>query len=122
MRPEQVQPPDLGAREGHPHLAREIAANSGRTLVACGMGPNQFFNNDNKDRAIWLVLALTGSLGRHGGNIGSYAGNYKTTLFSGVGLFANEDVFAPQTDPNGRSASGRTCATSRCTTGPTASG
>jgi nitrate reductase / nitrite oxidoreductase, alpha subunit len=87
--------------EGIRSLARQIAANRGRTLIACGMGPNQFFNNDNKDRAIWLVLALTGSLGRHGGNIGSYAGNYKATLFAGIGQYANEDPFAPQTDPDG---------------------
>lgn len=82
-------------------LARRIAENRGRTLIACGMGPNQFFNNDNKDRAIWLVLALTGSLGRYGGNIGSYAGNYKATLFAGIGLFSGEDPFNPQTDPDG---------------------
>jgi nitrate reductase / nitrite oxidoreductase, alpha subunit len=99
MRPEQCSRVTWAPAAGIRTLAREIAANRGRTLVACGMGPNQFFNNDNKDRAIWLVLALTGSLGRHGGNIGSYAGNYKTTLFGGIGLFANEDVFAPQTDP-----------------------
>jgi nitrate reductase / nitrite oxidoreductase, alpha subunit len=82
-------------------LARSIAANRGSTLIACGMGPNQFWNNDNKDRAIFLVLALTGSLGKHGGNIGSYAGTYKNTLFSGVPRFTLEDPFAPQTDAAG---------------------
>jgi nitrate reductase / nitrite oxidoreductase, alpha subunit len=101
MPPEQCSRLTWAPAEGIRTLAREIAAHRGRTLVACGMGPNQFFNNDNKDRAIWLVLALTGSLGRHGGNIGSYAGNYKTTLFAGIGLFGNEDVFQPQTDPAG---------------------
>jgi ATP-dependent helicase Lhr and Lhr-like helicase len=82
-------------------LARHMGANRGRTLAACGMGPNQFWNNDNKDRAIWLIMALTGSLGRHGGNIGSYAGNYKATMFTGVPLFASEDPFNPQLDPDG---------------------
>jgi nitrate reductase alpha subunit len=82
-------------------LAREIARHRGRTLIACGMGPNQFWNNDNKDRAIWLLLALTGSLGRHGGNIGSYAGNYKATLLAGASAFVNEDPFAPQVEPAG---------------------
>ncbi|MBI4254486.1 MAG: molybdopterin-dependent oxidoreductase, partial [Candidatus Rokubacteria bacterium] len=62
-------------------LAREIAKNGGKTLFAVGMGPNQFFNNDLKDRAIFLVAALTGSIGQLGGNVGSYAGNYRTTLF-----------------------------------------
>ena len=35
-------------------LARQIAANPGKTLFPVGMGPNQFFNNDLKDRAIFL--------------------------------------------------------------------
>ena len=82
-------------------LARTIAGSEGRTLIAVGMGPNQFWNNDNKDRALFLVLALAGSLGRHGGNIGSYAGNYKTTLFSGIGKWTVEDPFHPQLDPKG---------------------
>jgi len=82
-------------------LARDIAGSGGRTLIACGMGPNQFFNNDNKDRAIFLVLALAGSLGRHGGNVGSYAGNYKISLFAGIPRFAMEDPFHPQLDPAG---------------------
>jgi nitrate reductase alpha subunit len=82
-------------------LARDIAASSGQTLFACGMGPNQFWNNDNKDRAIFLVSALTGSLGRHGGNVGSYAGTYKNTLFSGMPRWTFEDPFNPQLDPNG---------------------
>jgi nitrate reductase alpha subunit len=82
-------------------LAREIAATGGQTLIAVGMGPNQFWNNDNKDRALFLVLALAGSLGRHGGNIGSYAGTYKNTLFSGVPRWTAEDPFNPQLDPSG---------------------
>ncbi|MBF0144968.1 MAG: molybdopterin-dependent oxidoreductase [Magnetococcales bacterium] len=82
-------------------LAETIAESQGRTLIACGMGPNQFWNNDNKDRAIFLILALAGSLGHHGGNIGSYAGNYKNTLFSGVPKWTLEDPFNPQTDPAG---------------------
>ena len=77
------------------------------------MGPNQFWNNDNKDRAIFLVLALAGSLGRHGGNIGSYAGTYKNTLFSGIGKWTAEDPFHPSapdsykgmSNPSGNSAS-----------------
>ena len=76
-------------------LAREIAANRGKTLFPVGMGPNQFFNNDLKDRAIFLVAALTGNIGRQGGNVGSYAGNYRTSLFSGVPQYLYEDPFAP---------------------------
>ena len=104
MTPGQVSRITWAPEEAVTRLARDIAENSGRTLIACGMGPNQFWNNDNKDRAIWLVLALTGSLGKHGGNIGSYAGNYKATLFSGVGRFSVEDPFNIQLDPDGEVA------------------
>jgi nitrate reductase alpha subunit len=82
-------------------LAREIARHGGQTLFAVGMGPNQFFNNDLKDRAIFLVAALTGSIGQLGGNVGSYAGNYRTTLFSGTPRYAAEDPFDVQVGPEG---------------------
>ncbi len=101
MTPEQVERLTWAPRAATITLARDIAASGGQTLIACGMGPNHFWNNDNKDRAIFLVLALAGSLGRHGGNIGSYAGTYKNTLFSGVPSFVLEDPFHPQLDPAG---------------------
>ncbi len=82
-------------------LARQIAGNGGKTLFAVGMGPNQFFNNDLKDRAIFLVAALTGSIGRPGGNVGSFAGNYRTTLFSGLPRYAAEDPFDAQLGAGG---------------------
>ena len=82
-------------------LARQIARNRGTTLFPVGMGPNQFFNNDLKDRAIFLLAALTGNIGRPGGNVGSYAGNYRNTLFSGTPLWTTEDPFTPQLDPAG---------------------
>ncbi|MBF0185163.1 MAG: molybdopterin-dependent oxidoreductase [Magnetococcales bacterium] len=90
------------SKEAIVSLARDIAKNNGKTLFACGMGPNQFWNNDNKDRAIHLVAALTGNLGRNGGNVGSYAGTYKNTLFSGVPRFVLEDPFNLQLDPAGK--------------------
>jgi len=58
-------------------LARQIAQNKTRTLFVTGMGPNHFFNNDLKDRAIILVAALTNNIGHFGGTVGSYAGNYR---------------------------------------------
>jgi nitrate reductase alpha subunit len=82
-------------------LAREIARNPERVLFALGMGPNQFFNNDLKDRAVFLLAALTRNVGFLGGNVGSYAGNYKLSLFSGVPTWAAEDPFDLQLDPNG---------------------
>jgi len=82
-------------------LARDIAKNPEHVLFALGMGPNQFFNNDLKDRAVFLVAALTRNVGFLGGNVGSYAGNYKLSLFSGVPFWAAEDPFALQLDPAG---------------------
>lgn len=80
-------------------LARHIAKNPGTTLFAIGMGPNQFFNNDNKDRAIFLLAALTGNVGRISGNVGSYAGNYRVALFNGVPQYINENPFDLELDP-----------------------
>jgi len=80
-------------------LAREIAANQEQTLFCMGMGPNQFFNSDLKDRAVFLVAALTRNIGFPGGNVGSYAGNYRIALFSGIPQFGMEDPFNVQLDP-----------------------
>lgn len=80
-------------------LAREIAAHPGKTLFACGMGPNHFFNADLKDRAVLLVASLTASIGKPGGNVGSYAGNYRSAFFNGLPTWALEDPFDPALDP-----------------------
>ncbi len=65
-------------------IARDIAANRGKTIFITGMGPNQFFNGDLKDRAILLLAALTGNIGRLGGTVGSFAGNYRIALLNGM--------------------------------------
>ncbi len=83
-------------------LAQQIAKNPEKTLFAMGMGPNQFFNSDLKDRAVFLVAALTRNLGFPGGNVGSYAGNYRAALFNGLPTFAMEDPFNLQLDPAGK--------------------
>ena len=79
-------------------LAREIAKHPGTTLFAIGMGPNQFFNNDNKDRDLFLLAALTGNVGRIAGNVGSFAGNYRVALFNGIGQYINENPFDLELD------------------------
>jgi len=99
--PETVSKITWAPAEALVSLARAIAANGGQTLFAMGMGPNQFFNNDLKDRAVFLVAALTGNIGRMGGNVGSYAGNYRNTLFSGTPLWTTEDPFQTQLLPDG---------------------
>ena len=80
-------------------LARHIASQPGTTMFAVGMGPNQFFNNDNKDRTTFLLAALTGNIGKIGGNIGSYAGNYRVANFNGAPQYINEDIFDLELDP-----------------------
>ncbi|MDP2625511.1 MAG: molybdopterin-dependent oxidoreductase [Candidatus Rokubacteria bacterium] len=101
MTPEAVSKITWAPVEAIVSLARAIAANRGTTLFPVGMGPNQFFNNDLKDRAIFLVAALTANIGQPGGNVGSYAGNYRTSLFSGLPLYVSEDPFNPQLAPDG---------------------
>ena len=81
-------------------LARQIAENRGQTLIAVGMGPNQFFNGDLKDRATLLVCSLTRNIGTHSGNIGSYAGNYRLSYFDGVGQYMSENPFDIEFDGN----------------------
>ena len=120
--PEQASKVTWAPADAIRSLARTVAASDGRTLIACGMGPNQFWNNDNKDRALFLVLALAGSLGRHGGNIGSYAGNYKATLFSGIGKWTVEDPFHPQLEPKGEIKTRYALRYKSCISGPMASG
>ena len=80
-------------------LARLIAANKSSTLFAVGMGPNQFFNSDIKDRTILLVAGLTNNIGHFGGTVGSFSGNYRVALFSGIGQYLTEDPFDIELDP-----------------------
>jgi nitrate reductase alpha subunit len=80
-------------------LARHVAQQPGTTLFALGMGPNQFFNSDNKDRDTMLLAALTGNIGKIAGNIGSFAGNYRTALFNGAPQWINENPFDIELDP-----------------------
>ena len=80
-------------------LAREITEANGKTLFAVGMGPNQFFNNDLKDRTQFLLASLTNNIGHVGGNIGSYAGNYRIALFNGLPQYMMENPFDIELDP-----------------------
>ena len=79
-------------------LAHQVAENAGKTLIACGMGTNQYFNGDLKDRGILLLCALTKNIGTHSGNVGSYAGNYRAAYFDGMGQYFKEDPFNIELD------------------------
>ncbi|MBW1879791.1 MAG: molybdopterin-dependent oxidoreductase, partial [Deltaproteobacteria bacterium] len=98
--PETVEDLTWAPAQAVEQLAREIAAEPGTTLFGVGMGPNQFFNNDNKDRAIFLLAALTGNVGRIAGNVGSYAGNYRVSLFNGFPQWIDENPFDIELDPD----------------------
>ncbi len=97
--PENVERITWAPAEAVRGLARQIAANMDTTLFVTGMGPNQFFNNDVKDRAIFLVAALTRNVGKNGGNVGSYAGNYRASFFNGLPQYIGENPFDPELDP-----------------------
>jgi nitrate reductase / nitrite oxidoreductase, alpha subunit len=75
------------------NLAREIAEARGTALLTHGMGPNHFFNADLKDRAILLLCAVTDNIGQIGGNAGSYAGNYRGSVFNGIPQWVSENPF-----------------------------
>jgi nitrate reductase / nitrite oxidoreductase, alpha subunit len=97
--PEQVERLTWAPAEAIRGLARQIAANPEKTSLVLGMGPNQFFNNDLKDRAVFLIAALTRNIGFIGGNVGSYAGNYRVAFFSGAAQYNTEDPFQLELDP-----------------------
>lgn len=99
--PQQVEKLTWAPADAIRSLARQIAASPEKTAFCMGMGPNQFFNNDLKDRAVFLVAALTRNVGFEGGNVGSYAGNYRGAFFSGVINYIAEDPFQIQLDPAG---------------------
>ncbi len=82
-------------------LAEQIAKNPEKTTFATGMGTNQFFHADLKDRAILLVAGLTRNLGFPGGNVGSYSGNYRSAIVGGVPVYVTEDPFNIQKDEKG---------------------
>ncbi|AGB33389.1 molybdopterin oxidoreductase [Natrinema pellirubrum DSM 15624] len=82
------------------NLAEQFADNKESTLLLTGMGPNQYFNGDLKDRAAFLVASLTSNVGTHSGNVGSYAGNYRAAMLNGIPHYHLEDPFDPELDPD----------------------
>ena len=79
-------------------VARQLAENRGKALLAAGMGPNHYFNNDLFGRAQFLVAALTDNVGHLGGNVGSFAGNYRGSLFQAMGQWILENPFDVEAD------------------------
>ncbi|HDZ22475.1 MAG TPA: hypothetical protein ENH80_06045 [Phycisphaerae bacterium] len=80
-------------------FARDIAAADSVGFV-CGMGLNMYLHNDLINRAYFLVATLTANVGKSGGNVGSYAGNYKAPIFNGLPAYVAEDPFNLTLDEN----------------------
>lgn len=99
--PKNVAEMTWASQESIELLAKQIADNKGKTLLAHGMGPNHFFNNDLKDRAIFLLASLTRNFGYSGGTPGSFAGNYRGAYFNGLPSYIYEDPFNQQLEENG---------------------
>lgn len=98
--PDAVEEITWAPKDAVEWLAREVADNKGKTLFAVGMGPNQFFNSDLKDRAVFFLAALTRNIGMVGGNVGSFAGNYRAAYFNGLPNYISENPFDIQLDPS----------------------
>ncbi len=73
-------------------------------MIHTGEGTNHYFHCDIKDRANFLVLALTGNFGKPGGGPGHWAGNYKISTFPGSGVMMGEDPFHMNLDPNAKAS------------------
>jgi nitrate reductase alpha subunit len=79
-------------------VARQLGEHKRKTFLAAGMGPNHYFNNDLFERTQFLVAALTDNIGHLSGNVGSYAGNYRGSLFQAMGQWIAEDPFDIEPD------------------------
>jgi nitrate reductase alpha subunit len=79
-------------------LARQLAENARNAFIAAGMGPNHYFNSDLFERTQFLVAALTDNIGHLTGNVSSFAGNYRGSLFQAMGQWIAEDPFDIEPD------------------------
>lgn len=71
-------------------------------MIATGEGINHYFHNDLTGRAVWLVMTLTGNVGKLGGNFTHWAGNYRGENHPGLPVWAIEDPRNPNLDPNAK--------------------
>jgi len=80
-------------------LAKDLATIKPASIHS-GEGVNHYYHNDIKSRAFFLVQSLTGNIGKPGGNVGTWAGNYKLALLDGIHAFYSEDPENPVLDEN----------------------
>ena len=87
-------------------LAKDLATIK-PAAIHFGEGINHYFHATLHNRACFLLMALTGNIGKHGAGVLGWAGNYKGALFQGapwagpgVGVYRLEDPFNPVLDEN----------------------
>ncbi len=68
--------------------------------INTGEGINHYFHCDLTTRGVFLWAALNGNVGIPGGNVGHWAGNYKSAVFPGLPRYNAEDPFDMNLDPN----------------------
>ena len=105
--------------EGIEAIARQIAEHNGKTSIAVGMGPNQFFNNDLKDRAQFLLAAMTGNIGKVGGISAPMPATIGRLISVVSGSTSRKTPLTRNWTPTARFRSGATGRASRCITGTT---
>ena len=74
--PEYVNEESGVGRETHQRVAREFAQ-AERAKIIHGKGVNDWYHNDLANRAIQLLVTLTGNLGRQGTGLDHYVGQEK---------------------------------------------
>jgi nitrate reductase alpha subunit len=80
--PEFVHEETGVGRETHQRVAREFAGVD-RAKIIHGKGVNDWYHNDLANRAIQLLVTLTGNLGRQGTGVDHYVGQEKIWTFNG---------------------------------------
>ncbi|WP_458189615.1 nitrate reductase subunit alpha [Haladaptatus sp. NG-WS-4] len=80
--PEYINEETNVGKETHQQVAREFA-NVERAKIIHGKGVNDWYHNDLGNRAIQLLVTLTGNLGRQGTGLDHYVGQEKIWTFHG---------------------------------------
>ncbi|MFP4591440.1 MAG: molybdopterin-dependent oxidoreductase [Halobacteriales archaeon] len=80
--PEHVQEVTGVGPETHQEIAREFAG-ADRGKIIHGKGVNDWYHNDLGNRAIQLLVTLTGHIGRQGTGVDHYVGQEKIWTFHG---------------------------------------
>ncbi|WP_304612846.1 molybdopterin-dependent oxidoreductase [Salinilacihabitans rarus] len=80
--PDRVYEETGVGRETHQRIAREFAA-ADRAKIIHGKGVNAWYHNDLGNRALLLLVTLTGNIGRNGTGFDHYVGQEKIWVFNG---------------------------------------